>query len=432
MSDDGESTIVIKKIKKGGHGHHGGAWKVAYADFVTAMMAFFLLMWLLNATEAEELAGLADYFAPTVGIKDQMGIGFRGGKGPISKGIGADKNTNKGIIYGAPPAGTVVGEPETDVEEVESPQEERIQITTSEGTTKGSEEDEEESEAADAASQSIDDLANQLTETIQETLGGEELQGNINMQRSPDGLKIDIAHDGTMFEPGKWQLTQSAEGILREVAGIISLLPNYVAIEGHTDALVHSGDKNYTNWELSTERANAVRRFLVGAGVPKEQIAKVIGKADHESINPKDPESPQNNRVTVILLKDGIKTHHNRPSPDAVFIRTKRPEPVFRKTEEVPEVEQPADGKDDGDSKKASGDKDKKQKEGAEEGKTEEEEATEGGDEASAEEAQEEAVQDDSPLLSSDDLLQPLPKQEEDDGGDTPPSEGDSPVPLGF
>ena len=300
-----DNSIIIKKIKKGGHAAHGGAWKVAYADFVTAMMAFFLLLWLLNATEAEKLAGLADYFAPTVGVRGNMGIGFRGGKGALSKGIGADKSTNKGIIFAAPTQGTVVKSPEIVENENTLPEEEKIQVVQKEGTN-----------------EELQEIQESINKQFTESTDFEQFKKNISVETTPEGLKIQIMNskDIAMFEEGKPEPTEDAKKILANVADIITLLPNYVSITGHTNSLPLGRGEEYTNWELSAERANAVRRFFIKNDVVKEQISQVVGKADNEPEDATNPEAYANNRIDVILLKDAYLTAHKKSAQDEVFV----------------------------------------------------------------------------------------------------------------
>jgi chemotaxis protein MotB len=305
-------TIIIKKIKKGGHGHHGGAWKVAYADFVTAMMAFFLLMWLLNATEAENLAGLADYFAPTIGVQGEMGIGFRGGKGALSKGIGADKNTNRGIVFGGMPAGPIMKvteEIEIATEEADS---EKIKIIAG-GTA-------DVDESADAASFSevAEAVENYVSEVVEET----DIEQTMSVTVTPEGLEIQISdsQNASMFEEGTSRFEPRIMKALVMLTDILRHMPNYVAITGHTNSIPVLGRVNYGNWELSADRANATRRFLVSSGLQSEQIARVTGKSDNSPFNPRQPEAAVNNRITIVLLRKSILPSHKKSAPEGVFL----------------------------------------------------------------------------------------------------------------
>ncbi|NDF12725.1 MAG: hypothetical protein EB060_07960 [Proteobacteria bacterium] len=305
---DGDKALqpIIKKIKKGGHGHHGGAWKVAYADFVTAMMAFFLLMWLLNATEAETLAGLAEYFAPTVGLKDEMGIGFRGGKGIIEKGIGTSKDTNSAIIFGAP-AGTVVKNP-VKQEDLEDPDVEKVQIAQDNEQIRSMEKVQEEMRA-------------QMNRTP-DMVG---LEDNLSLKQISEGLEIQMVNKDKkpMFAHGSAKIEPGAEKVLENVAELVGNIPNHIAIIGHTSTKPLSGSADYTIWELSAARASATRRFLIEHGVLKEQVSKLIARADQEPFDPQSPESNMNDRVSIIILRQAIDAFHNKSSPDAIFVDPK-------------------------------------------------------------------------------------------------------------
>jgi chemotaxis protein MotB len=318
-------TIIIKKIKKGGHGHHGGAWKVAYADFVTAMMAFFLLLWLLNATEAENLAGLADYFAPTVGVKGEMGIGFRGGKSALSDGIGADKNTNKGIVFGGIPSGPITkvteeikeATNETDVEEM------KILIDQSkknEGTENSNDAKMEQDDGT------FKDVAKAMEEVVQDLIKNKRWQeGSVEIKRTPDGLEVIIKdlNNDSMFEENSAELKDKMKDALTELSKILRNIPNNIALTGHTSSVPVLGlGANYGNWELSADRANSTRRFLEKNGVQKEQFAKVIGKADNSPIDRRKPEAALNNRISILLMKDAEIPNHKLSTPDSLYIDT--------------------------------------------------------------------------------------------------------------
>lgn len=305
MADKAEKPIIVKKIKKGGHGHHGGAWKVAYADFVTAMMAFFLLLWLLNTVTQDKLVGIANYFTPTVGIKDQMGIGFEGGQGNDSKGTAQDKATNKAIVFGVPTSGTVVTDPEPK-EALEEPQSEKIQIDEAKET------------------KTLDEVKSEVERQVRASQELMELMENLQIKQVPEGLQIQIMDQNNhpMFAEGSAKLDAKAEMLVKKIATVIKLVPNFISITGHTNSKKFKSDKAYTNWELSSERANAARRTLVEGGLPPEQVAKVVGRADQEPLLAKHPEELNNNRISIILLRHSVQAYHSKSSPDAVFVDT--------------------------------------------------------------------------------------------------------------
>lgn len=268
---------IIKKIKKVSGGHHGGAWKVAYADFVTAMFAFFLLLWLLATSSEATKNGIAEYFTPTYGIKDSQGIGFEGGVSPSEIG------TSKSDLS---PIGIVTGQ-------------------TQSGETPGNPDDQAMSEANQEAK-----LFEKAEEAIKKAFEADpnmmEMRDNIIVEQSPEGLKIEIADSNkfSMFEPGKEDISQYGRSILTKISAIVQRLPNFISVTGHTDAEPFGGgNAQYGNWELSAGRANAARRFLLTTGIEDMRIGKVVGMASRELLFPESPKSPRNRRITVILLK---------------------------------------------------------------------------------------------------------------------------------
>ncbi len=314
MAKDGDN-IVIKKVKKAGHGHHGGAWKVAYADFVTAMMAFFLLMWLLNATEAEQLAGLADYFAPTVGVSGEMGIGFRGGKAAISDGIGADINTNKGIVFGGVPTGPIVKVTEQVEVVTEITDDEKVVILT--GTTESSEQN-----AAEEEAQAFSEAMYQLEDYIKGIDSESGLEEMIDVRQTIEGLEIQIkdSRKASMFVGDTAEIAAFLKPALDKIALVVKSLPNYVSIIGHATQVPVSENLDYSNWELSTERAHAIRRYLVDEEVQLDRMHQMVGKADNELLRKRQPHHPSNNRIQIILLKGSLLPHHKQVAPEGVFL----------------------------------------------------------------------------------------------------------------
>ncbi|MCE3006704.1 MAG: OmpA family protein [Rickettsiales bacterium] len=276
--DDEKRPIIVKKIKKVAGGHHGGAWKVAYADFVTAMMAFFLMLWLISTTSQVTKQALADYFTPTSGIRGAMGIGFEGGQ-TISEDPGIKKRDSAppNVVIGATPSGIIPENPE------------KISYT--------------EAEAESALFEKAQTSAKKELEsdpTVQ------NFRENIFLEQTPEGLKIEIMDSDKypMFIPGKPELTQAGQAVLSKLVPIIKQLPNYMTITGHTDASpLDNSNANYTNWELSGDRANAARRFFIKSGIEPERPKRVIGMADREPLDKEDPRNPKNRRITIIMLK---------------------------------------------------------------------------------------------------------------------------------
>jgi len=292
--------IIIKKIKKvSGGGHHGGAWKVAYADFVTAMMAFFLLLWLINVTTPAQKMGLAEYFTPTMGVKDNMGIGFKGGKMPTPDVGRANTDMNAvGLVVGQIHQGPVPVAP--DVSIPVKPEENAESTST----------DRKASQDATDATDGVDsDEFRQAQEEIKQSLENDPnlqtYKNNILVRDTPEGLKIDMVDDPrqSMFVPGGAILTETGKKILDSMANIIRKTPNHITITGHTDASGASSDPNYTNWELSADRANAARRGLFTTQLEADRVGKVMGLADRELLMSDEPSNPRNRRVTIILQR---------------------------------------------------------------------------------------------------------------------------------
>jgi chemotaxis protein MotB len=259
-------AVIIRKKrgKKGGGGHHGGAWKVAYADFVTAMMAFFLLMWLLNATTEEQRKGLADYFNPSIPISRVSG----GGPGALNgDSVFADEDLARD---GA-------------------------------GATKSYSLD-ARSAAAAAERARLEAIEQKIAEG-KRNAASDELADHIETRMTPDGLVIELVDgDGEpLFEVGSTQPSRLLDQLLEVVAPVIATAENDMAIVGHTDARPYAGRAGYSNWELSSERAHIARRLLTERGVPAAQIVSVIGKADRELLS-EDPLAARNRRIAVVLL----------------------------------------------------------------------------------------------------------------------------------
>lgn len=274
--------IIVKRVKKVEAGHHGGAWKVAYADFVTAMMAFFLLMWLLNATTEDQRKGIADYFNPSIPIS-QVSAGGRGALNGSS--VFSEDNLAQNGAGGV--AGSTSSAPEA---------------------PEGEHEAETDSPGADDTGESKDE--GKLREIEQDLLeralaeDSDTLLKHIQTRLTPDGLVIELvdADDSPLYQLGSSNPSETMRMLLEVVASVIGEVQNNIAIVGHTDGKPYSGLRDYTNWELSTDRANMARRLMVRAGMNPKQIAQVAGKADTEPLTG-DPFAPQNRRISITLLR---------------------------------------------------------------------------------------------------------------------------------
>ncbi len=291
MSDD--RPIVIKKvIKVSGGGHHGGAWKVAYADFVTAMMAFFLLMWLINTTTPEQKRGVADYFAPA-SISES-----RSGAGGILGGTALGED-------GARNSGTTALVSKLSPKAPKTPDSKKSKS----GEDKGAGTDVSESAIQQAMARreemAFKSAAESLRQAMQDMPELAELSKNLIIDETPEGLRIQIIdQEGrSMFEPGSANLRPHTIVLLRSVAKIINRLPNRISIYGHTDASP-SAATGYSNWDLSFNRANAARQLLQENYVREDRFYQVTGKAGSEPLFPDDPFMPGNRRISIVLLRE--------------------------------------------------------------------------------------------------------------------------------
>ncbi|BBD80069.1 flagellar motor protein MotB [Aerosticca soli] len=280
MSEEApETPIVIRKVRRGGHGHHGGAWKVAYADFVTAMMAFFLVMWLVGAGTREQRAAISEYFknpsltrgTATVAPPGRMGPGGAsnsliklGGAMDLPRGPGKDKQ------------GASAASAERKVSEKDARQLERARL---------------------------DELMQQLQAAIQSSQALAPFKDQLLIDITPEGLRIQIVDklNRPMFDSGQAQLKPYTQAILRELAAFINRVPNRIAISGHTDDAPYN-DAHYSNWELSADRANAARRALLEGGLAEDKVARVVGLAASVPFDKTHPGDPINRRISIIVM----------------------------------------------------------------------------------------------------------------------------------
>ncbi len=294
--DKGKKPIIIKKIKKGGGGgHHGGAWKVAYADFVTAMMAFFLLLWLITQVPKEKLVGISDYFQPTVGIRDNAGQDLQGSVGNQEDGIQTKPASAPGVVYGAPPTiGPAVQAPQAPEVEIEDEGDE-IRLSQNEA----------EAVEAELEKKRFESIKSEIEKAVDSDASLSEFKQNLKIDQTQEGLRIQITDlEGmSMFELGSSNLRPDVQPLLAKLTDIITKVDNKIAVIGHTDSKAYKGVR--TNWDLSAERANASRQFLTTRGLPDDRVYRVEGRADKEHFD-KDPDSPKNRRISIILLKKSI------------------------------------------------------------------------------------------------------------------------------
>lgn len=288
MSD---RPILIKKVKKvAGHGHHGGAWKVAYADFVTAMMAFFLLMWLINATDPEQKKGIAEYFAPASVSQTTSGSGGILG-GTALGDDGSDGSGSMSVITQLAP---------------EAPEDAPPEAGQSSNLAAASEAELREEiarrEAADFAS-----AAESLRQAMQSMPELAELSKQLIIDQTPEGLRIQLVdQEGrSMFETNSARPNPRAQLLLRAISRVINQLPNRISITGHTSAAPGSNRASAPgDWPLSSNRADASRLILQGAGVDPDRVYQVSGKAGSDPLYPDDPTLAGNRRIAIVLLRE--------------------------------------------------------------------------------------------------------------------------------
>jgi len=272
--------IIIKKRKVMAGGHHGGAWKVAYADFVTAMMAFFMVMWLVASVNKEQRAALFEYFNnPSM----EEGKSTKAAPGQNGPGGASTSAINLGGGLDAPRSSNGkengLGEP-----------------TTAEEAKKIADEEEQKK---------LEELMKQLEEAIEKSQALAPFKDQLLLDISPDGLRLQIVdkQNRAMFDSGKAELKDYTVKILRELAPFLTRVPNSISISGHTDAKPYgSATGGYSNWELSTDRANAARRELVRGGYPEEKMSRVVGLASSALFVKDDPLSPINRRISIVAM----------------------------------------------------------------------------------------------------------------------------------
>lgn len=319
MSD--ELAPIIKKVKKvSGHGHHGGAWKVAYADFVTAMMAFFLLMWLLNATSEEQKRGISNYFGPPGDLSGTGGSGgVLAGLTIASKGILEDQSTSgDGSSDGQNQGkkGTTDTTVEADKDNTKE-QKEDVDATpagpadslTNDIKIKENAPHESVNSIKDGAHQ-LDKLDRQNFTEVREFLKQailqdpelKELAAHLIIDETKEGLRIQLIdrYKQPMFKLGEAQPLPGTDKLLGIIAHATQKLSNKISVTGYTDAVPYA-NKGYSNWELSADRANAARRVLLREGVNPKRFISITGRSDTDPLIPDNPKDPRNRRISIVL-----------------------------------------------------------------------------------------------------------------------------------
>ena len=276
MADEGLRPIIVKRIKKAGGGHHGGAWKIAYADFVTAMMAFFLLMWLLGSTSKGDMNGIAEYFKTPLKVAMQGGSGS-GDSSSLIQGGGRDLTRKDGQQKKGdnpqPKKSYNLGAAKAELE--------RLELSRLEG------------------------LKSKITAMIDASPTMRQYKKQLLIDITTDGLRIQIVDEQNraMFALAKAELQPYTKEILFEIGQTLNDMPNKISLSGHTDAASYSsGEKGYSNWELSADRANASRRALIAGGMDEGKVLRVVGLSSAVPFDKANPLNPVNRRISIIVM----------------------------------------------------------------------------------------------------------------------------------
>jgi chemotaxis protein MotB len=283
MAEEGLRPIIVKRIKKGGHGHHGGAWKIAYADFVTAMMAFFLLMWLLGSTTKGDLNGISEYFKTPLKVAMQGGSGS-GDSSSVIPGGGKDLTRKEGQVK---------------LSDDPTVSKKTFNLTAAKA----------ELERQETAR--LQQLKEKIEAKIESNPLLKKYKNQLLLDFTSEGLRIQIVDEQNrpMFALASAQLQPYTREILQEIGVVLNDVPNKVGLSGHTDSTPYFTDAGYSNWELSADRANASRRALVAGGMADTKILRVVGLASAAHLDRQDPFNPINRRISIIVMNK--KTEEN-------------------------------------------------------------------------------------------------------------------------
>jgi chemotaxis protein MotB len=303
MSEQTVQPIVIKRIKKHAHGHHGGAWKVAYADFVTAMMAFFLLMWLMGSTTKDERAAISKYFTEP----------------SLVEGQSPTKSTHPTAVQGPGGASTSLIE----IGGSANPEFEQTRSNIAEhGHTdeRSMDLNDAEAMAREQEKKRLEELKATLNAAIEASQALAPFKDQLLIDITPEGLRIQIVdkENRPMFDLSSVKLKDYTIEILHEIGKLINAVPNNVSISGHTDALRFSGRPGYSNWELSTDRANSARRALIDGGMDPDKVARVVGLGSSVNFDKANPLSARNRRISILVMNRDLEASiapEARPDP---------------------------------------------------------------------------------------------------------------------
>lgn len=314
MAEEHIAPIIVKKIKKGGGGHHGGAWKIAYADFVTAMMAFFLLMWLLGSTSKAQKEGIAEYFQTPLHMV-LMGPAVGQSDSALKNAGGRDVTQKQGQVK------PVDGDP---------------------GKLKTVKIEDVKEALKKAEKYKLETLKAKIEQAIEENPTLKQFKSQLKLDITSEGLRVQIVDEQNrpMFENAKADLQPYAKQILREIGKTLNGVDNKISLSGHTDASGYAnGDQGYSNWELSADRANASRRELIAGGMDETKLIRVVGMGSAIMMDKENPFNPINRRISLIvmnketeedLLKENEQisvSEHDQSQVEALQKKAEKPEP---------------------------------------------------------------------------------------------------------
>ena len=315
-------NIIIKRVEDEDHGgHHGGGWKVAYADFMTAMMAFFLLLWILAASDEEKLRGLADYFTPSLSEQGGRGDGILSGevlgpKGVLSGTEGARSEIQLPSFGQENPLSVFDSRLKDDTQRAVVEYEEASQQTsgtggerqvlseaTEDGSGPGKTMDPEIEDARAERDEQLEAVRDAIEAAVSERPELQDLTANLRFVKSPEGLTVQIVdQEGrSMFGLGSSRIEDRTRELFEIVGAAIADMTYPITISGHTDSLPFTRSSGYTNWELSADRANATRRVLLGTGINPRRVERISGLADTVPLTPEAPDGPLNRRIDILL-----------------------------------------------------------------------------------------------------------------------------------
>ena len=324
MSEENlQRPIIVKRIKKVAGGHHGGAWKIAYADFVTAMMAFFLLMWLLGSVDGGTLNGISEYFKTPLKVALQGGS-KSGDSKVVIQGGGLDITSSDGQTAKseAPPGENEIHEEKKFESLTEAQKQAAIKMQKAQEAAK------------------LKAMKEKLVNQIRNTPRLNKYQSQLKIDVTEEGLRVLITDEANrpMFASASAEMQAYAQEIIKAIAPTFNDMPNTISISGHTDSTPYANSAGtYTNWELSADRANSARRVLLAGGLRPDHLIRVTGLADAVLLDPENPINPTNRRISIILLNKAAEMAVRNEGK----LKTTVVDPYLEKSETVPPLPEP-------------------------------------------------------------------------------------------